>query len=340
MLAFDYAVDIWSVLLTSDVTVRIDAFWTDLGAGALAQAGPSNLHQNFANAPISETYYPAALANALAGEDLSEQSDLECTFNSTANWYRNRWQHARGHLRFCDRCLARIGARIRLHWQRLLHERIRFWAPPTSRIRMTISQNANSVALLDLRTVRRPWEQHCIGSHLLEWGQRNGGRRRRTSTVVCPGKLSSRFELLPPERNHLLAGNPQQLDDPRAEYRRVQPQPRSCVVGHVYRHGMGHRRMPNPRSGNWRARRVQPDSDTYTQALVLTYLPRPPPGSFKSTAACSPSATAPKPSSSRASLQMDKQCTWTSASPPIRNAAYSSRRPSLHRLVLLPHRFE
>ena len=30
MLAFDYAVDIWSVLLTSDVTVRIDAFWTDL----------------------------------------------------------------------------------------------------------------------------------------------------------------------------------------------------------------------------------------------------------------------------------------------------------------------
>ena len=87
MLAFDYAVDIWSVLLTSEVTVRIDAYWTDLGSGALAQAGPSNLHQNFANAPISDTYYPAALANALAGEDLSEQSDLECTFNSTANWY-------------------------------------------------------------------------------------------------------------------------------------------------------------------------------------------------------------------------------------------------------------
>lgn len=87
MLAFDYAVDIWSVLLTSDVTVRIDAYWTDLGSGALAQAGPSNLHQNFANAPISDTYYPAALANALSGEDLSEQSDLECTFNSTANWY-------------------------------------------------------------------------------------------------------------------------------------------------------------------------------------------------------------------------------------------------------------
>lgn len=87
IMAFNYAVDIWSVLLTSDVTVRIDAFWDDLGSSALAQAGPSNLHQNFANAPLSDTYYPAALANALAGEDLSEQSDLECTFNSTANWY-------------------------------------------------------------------------------------------------------------------------------------------------------------------------------------------------------------------------------------------------------------
>jgi len=37
-----------------------------LGSSALAQAGPSNLHQNFANAPLSDTYYPAALANALA----------------------------------------------------------------------------------------------------------------------------------------------------------------------------------------------------------------------------------------------------------------------------------
>lgn len=87
IIAFDHAVDIWSVLLTSEVTVRIDAHWSDLGSSALAQAGPSNLHQNFANAPFADTYYPAALANALAGEDLSEQSDLECTFNSNANWY-------------------------------------------------------------------------------------------------------------------------------------------------------------------------------------------------------------------------------------------------------------
>ncbi|MDA7743735.1 hypothetical protein N8891_05905 [Flavobacteriales bacterium] len=87
IMAFDYAVDIWSVLLTSNVTIRIDATWEDLESGALAQAGPNNLHQNFANAPFSDTFYPAALANAIVDTDLSEQSDITCSFNSTSNWY-------------------------------------------------------------------------------------------------------------------------------------------------------------------------------------------------------------------------------------------------------------
>lgn len=87
IIAFNYAVDIWSSVLTSDITIRIDAFWEELSGGSLAQAGPNNLHQNFTNAPFADTYYPAALANALVGEDLSEQSDISCSFNSAANWY-------------------------------------------------------------------------------------------------------------------------------------------------------------------------------------------------------------------------------------------------------------
>lgn len=85
--AFNHAVDIWSVLLTSNVTIRIDAAWEDLESGALAQAGPNNLHQNFTNAPFLDTFYPSALANALIDEDLSEQSDIACSFNSSVNWY-------------------------------------------------------------------------------------------------------------------------------------------------------------------------------------------------------------------------------------------------------------
>ncbi len=87
IIAFNHAVDIWSVLITSNVTIRIDATWEDFESGALAQAGPNNLHENFANAPFPDTFYPSALANALVDTDLSEQSDISCSFNSTANWY-------------------------------------------------------------------------------------------------------------------------------------------------------------------------------------------------------------------------------------------------------------
>lgn len=87
IIAFNHAVDIWSVIISSSVTIRIDATWEELGSGALAQAAPTSLQQNFPNAPLSDTYYAVALANALAGEDQSEQSDVTCSFSSTANWY-------------------------------------------------------------------------------------------------------------------------------------------------------------------------------------------------------------------------------------------------------------
>ena len=85
--AFNYAVDIWAAVIASSVTIRIDATWEALASGALAQASPTNLQENFPNAPLSDTFYAVALANALAGDDLSEQSDIICSFNSGANWY-------------------------------------------------------------------------------------------------------------------------------------------------------------------------------------------------------------------------------------------------------------
>lgn len=87
MLAFDAAVDIWSALLTSDVTIRIHATWESMAPGTLAQAGPNNLHENFQGAALSDTYYAESLANALHGSDLSAESDITCSFNSAANWY-------------------------------------------------------------------------------------------------------------------------------------------------------------------------------------------------------------------------------------------------------------
>lgn len=85
--AFNYAVDIWASLIDSPIAIRIDATWEPLGSGALAQAGPNNLHENFQGAALPDIYYASSLANALTGEDLSPQSDMDCSINSEANWY-------------------------------------------------------------------------------------------------------------------------------------------------------------------------------------------------------------------------------------------------------------
>lgn len=85
--AFNYAVDIWATLIDSPIAIRIDATWEPLASGALAQAGPNNLHENFQGAALPDIYYASSLANALTGEDLSPQSDIDCSINSEANWY-------------------------------------------------------------------------------------------------------------------------------------------------------------------------------------------------------------------------------------------------------------
>lgn len=86
--AFQYAVDIWASLLTSDVPILIDANWEDIAGNTLGFAGPVTFFQNFNNAPESNTYYPVALANKIAGFDLlNGQADVTATFDSGTNWY-------------------------------------------------------------------------------------------------------------------------------------------------------------------------------------------------------------------------------------------------------------
>jgi len=89
--AFQAAVDIWASLVYSPVTIRIDATWTSLGttSGILGQAGANEVFSNFNGAPMSNTWYPKALANALAGTDLDPSGvDIVAEFNSAfTDWY-------------------------------------------------------------------------------------------------------------------------------------------------------------------------------------------------------------------------------------------------------------
>ena len=86
--AFQFAANIWSSLLQSSVPIVVNACWTPLDPGVLGSAGPFTFFRNFTNAPMGSTFYPVALANSLAGVDLSPGNpDIVTNFSSTFNWY-------------------------------------------------------------------------------------------------------------------------------------------------------------------------------------------------------------------------------------------------------------
>lgn len=89
--AFQFAVDIWAGLITSPVTIRVQANWTNLGAGVLGSAGPTFYASDFDGAPQLNVGYPGALAEKLAGRNLNDpgEFDLSANFNSAFDWYYN-----------------------------------------------------------------------------------------------------------------------------------------------------------------------------------------------------------------------------------------------------------
>ena len=84
--AFQAAADAWGAMLVSSVTIRVNAQMTSLTCTAmsatLGSAGASNAYRDFPGAPIASTWYASALADALAGQDLSPGNpDISANFN-------------------------------------------------------------------------------------------------------------------------------------------------------------------------------------------------------------------------------------------------------------------
>jgi hypothetical protein len=86
--AFQEAVDIWSTLIVSDVPIRVNATWQPLGQGVLGSAIWGTVHANFPGAQRVNTWYPAALAEKMAGVELNgeDEFDIYANFSSTFNW--------------------------------------------------------------------------------------------------------------------------------------------------------------------------------------------------------------------------------------------------------------
>jgi hypothetical protein len=99
---FQKAADIWGTAVESNVPIVIQASFDPLSCNAnsalLGAAGAIYVVRDFSGAPAPGTWYPAALANALAGVDLDPATDdIGATFNSAIdnnnsclsgiNWY-------------------------------------------------------------------------------------------------------------------------------------------------------------------------------------------------------------------------------------------------------------
>lgn len=92
--SFQAAVDIWAALIDSPVPIRITATWRDIpspsgGGTILGQASPADFTRNFPGQQRYNTWYPIALAEKIAGQDLNSVKDPDITaeFNSSAPWY-------------------------------------------------------------------------------------------------------------------------------------------------------------------------------------------------------------------------------------------------------------
>jgi len=87
--AFQYAVDIWSALIESPVTIRIEANYETLGTGVLGSATTTQIIRNFDNTPQFGVWYPIALAEKIARREINSSNafDIETNFNSQASWY-------------------------------------------------------------------------------------------------------------------------------------------------------------------------------------------------------------------------------------------------------------
>jgi hypothetical protein len=84
---FEYVAGLWGQVISSNVTIRVEATFDPLDCDSqgavLGAAGAVSYMRDFPHAPLSNTWYPAALANKLAGVDQATGSaDVVAQFNS------------------------------------------------------------------------------------------------------------------------------------------------------------------------------------------------------------------------------------------------------------------
>ncbi|MBN2392451.1 MAG: hypothetical protein JXR84_17105 [Anaerolineae bacterium] len=87
--ALDYAANLWGTWISSTVPISVTVCWMPdpSGGDALGTGMPTEYIGNFPGAPLVNTAYPIALANALSGSDLYPVlGDMTLQFKSDEDW--------------------------------------------------------------------------------------------------------------------------------------------------------------------------------------------------------------------------------------------------------------
>ncbi|MCY1721234.1 T9SS type A sorting domain-containing protein [Prolixibacteraceae bacterium Z1-6] len=88
--AFAYAVSIWEGLIESDMPIRMKAVWSSsLDRNVLGSCGPETYYTDFKDIPVEGRYYPVAIAEKIAKQELNGESryDMVANFNKNIEWY-------------------------------------------------------------------------------------------------------------------------------------------------------------------------------------------------------------------------------------------------------------
>lgn len=85
--AIAHAAGIWEGILVSPVPIKVLVNWVPMGNTALGVTFP-NGRRDFPGAPLPNTWYATALANAIAATELNPgENDIEVFLNSQTDWY-------------------------------------------------------------------------------------------------------------------------------------------------------------------------------------------------------------------------------------------------------------
>lgn len=186
--AFQYAVDIWGSIIQSPVPIRINAtFRTDFPGYILGSAGTTAIVANFPNARRANTYYPAALANAMAGMDLVAGDEISANFNANFDWYLGTDGNARYKFDFVTVVLHELGHGLGFFTSARMQDGLGSWGfglPPQPSIYDTFIANGAGQYMIDARYF--PNGSAALGNLFISDGVHFGGNATRAAEAGVP----------------------------------------------------------------------------------------------------------------------------------------------------------